>query len=55
MRGYNRQKIDLQQFAHPTRSREQIAADIAAGNPSPVQYTVRPGEKLPVNLQREVK
>lgn len=41
MRGYNRQKQDLQSFATPAKTREQVAASIAAGGPSPVQYSAR--------------
>lgn len=55
MRGYNRTKADLQPYVTQSKSREQIASDIAAGNPPAATYSVRPGEKLPVHLQREVK
>lgn len=41
MRGYHRPKIDLASLASPSRSREQIAADIEAGHPSPVEYSAR--------------
>jgi hypothetical protein len=52
MRGYHRPRNDLQPLVTPSKSREQIAADIAAGNPPPVEYSTRPGEPLPVHLRR---
>jgi len=38
-------------YATPSMTREQRAAHIAAGHPSPVEYAVRGGEP-PVNLRR---
>ena len=62
MRGYNRNKADLGSFVTPSKSREQIAAHIAAGFPSPVEYraTARNAEGfttsneniVPVHLRR---
>lgn len=40
-------------YATPSMTAEQRAAHIAAGCPPLVEYSVRPGERLPPHLRRQ--
>lgn len=51
MRGYNRNKSDLQPYQPRSLSREQVAEKIKDGHVGPVEYGARDG-KLPPHLVR---
>lgn len=51
MRGYNRNKNDLQPYMPAEPTRDQVQRAIQDKWPSPVEYAVQ-GGPLPVNLRR---